>query len=631
MGGNKIILSDRVHRWDLVRGFLDGLRPEPRLRVSEWADRHRVLDSSGSAMPGRYRTDVTPFLREIMDNLGEYSEVEEVIVMKGAQLGVTEAGLNWVGYTIDISPCPMLLVEPTVDMSKLLSKMRVQPMIDAVPSLSGKVKSSRSRDSGNTITTKEFPGGILRLVGANSATGLRSMPVKRLMLDEVDAYPIDLDGEGNPIDLARQRTSTFARRKIFVLSTPTTKMSSVIEPLFMSTDQRYYFVPCVHCGGEQHLKWENLKYTYNKRAKIATDVYYECEHCGGAIKEREKTRMLMAGSWRSVAPENENKKRVGYHLNSMYSPLGWKSWGDMAIEYEESRGNVPKMKAFYNTSLGLSYEEAGDKPEWEALYHRREDYPMNRIPSNEVAFLTAGVDIQKDRIELEIVGWCEGKVSYSIDYRVLSGFVAGDGSSEVWRKLSAVLDETWERPDGSEIPIRMMCVDSGNWASEVYSFCGRYSVNRVVPIKGRDSQITVVSTPKVVNVTRKNKGAGGVRVWHVGVSLLKSELYGWLRVGEGEAGYCHFPRYDENYFKGLTSEELILTKDKSGHMVERWVKRYARNEPLDCRNYARAAAHMVGMDSFSAKHWEIFRSGGIDTSRKSDEVQKKKRRESTFW
>ncbi|RLJ34205.1 phage terminase large subunit GpA-like protein [Chryseobacterium sp. 7] len=609
----------------LIKGFLDALQPEPILSVSQWADQNRLLDSKSSAMPGKYRTSITPFLKEIMDHLGEYSPVEEVIVMKGAQLGVTEAGINWIGYTIDVSPCPMLFVEPTKEVVELVSKTRIQPMLESSPSLAHKVKPPKSRDSGNTLTKKEFPGGILRLAGANSAAGLRNMPVKRLMLDEVDAYPVDLDTEGNPIDLAKKRTSTFAKRKIFILSTPVTKGLSVIEPLFESTDQRYFFLPCPHCGALQHLKWENLKYQYNKSSKVAKEVYYQCEHCQEGIQESEKTKMLESGVWIPTKPENQNKKRVGYHINSLYSPLGWKSWEDLAIEYEEAIGDVPKMKTFYNTSLGLTYEESGDKPQWEALYDRREDYPRGKIPTDEIAFLTAGVDIQKDRIELEIVGWCEGKVSYSIDYRVLMGFVAGDGSAQVWQKLDAVLNETWIRPDGTQMSIRMMCVDSGNWSSEVYAFCGRYPPSRVVPIKGRDNQITIISAPKAVNVTRKNKSVDGVKVWHVGVSLLKSELYGWLRVNPGDPGYCHFPMYDEAYFKGLTSEELITTKNKNGHTVQRWVKKFTRNEPLDIRNYARAAAHMVGMDSFSPKHWELMRN------KRTGAVKNKVKKKSDFW
>ncbi|MCO5285196.1 MAG: phage terminase large subunit family protein [Chitinophagaceae bacterium] len=595
----------------LIKGFLDGLKPDPILTVSEWADANRILDSQSASMPGRYRTSVTPFSKEIMDNLGEYSEVEEVIVMKGAQLGITENGLNWIGYTIDISPCPMLLVEPTKEVVELVSKTRIQPMLESTPALTKKVKPARSRDSGNTLTKKEFPGGILRLAGANSAAGLRNMPVKRLMLDEVDAYPVDLDSEGNPIDLAIKRTSTFARRKIFILSTPTTKGNSVIEPLFEATDKRYYFVPCPHCGGMQHLKWEQLRYEYNSKSRIAKNVFYECEHCLSPIAERHKSQMLAAGQWIATAPENENSRRVGYHLNSLYSPLGWLSWRSIAENWEESQGDVPKLKTFYNTVLGLTYEETGDKPEWKNLYERREDYPVNRIPVDDVAFLTAGVDIQKDRIELEIVGWCEGKTSYSIDYRVLTGFVAGDGSAQVWQKLAAVLNETWQKPNGVTLPIRLMCVDSGYSSTEVYSFCRNFPPSRVIPVKGKDNLNMITSSPKAVNVTRKNKAVDSVKVWMIGTNLLKSELYGWLRLAKEENGYCHFPQYDENYFKGLTAEELVITKDKKGRDKQEWVKKYRRNEPLDVRIYNRAAAHIVGIDTFTPAVWHQMRTGQV--------------------
>lgn len=586
-----------------------GLKPDPNLTVSKWADAKRQLDSKSSAMPGRYRTSVTPYLEEIMDNLSEYSDIEEIICMKAAQLGVTEAGLNWIGYTIDISPCPMLLVQPTKDVAELVSKTRVQPMIDTTPSLSVKVRPARSRDSGNTLTKKEYPGGILRMAGANSAASLRNMPVKRLMLDEVDGYPIDLDGEGNPIDLAKKRTNTFSRRKIFILSTPTTKSLSVIEPLFESTDKRYYFVPCPHCGGIQHLVWEQMRYEYNSKTKMAKNVKYECIHCHEKIAERHKTKMLADGYWAATEPDNENKKRVGYHINSLYSPLGWLSWEALVVDWEEAQGDVPKTKTFYNTALGLPYEVTGDKPGWLILHDRSEDYPINKIPTNDIAFLTAGVDIQGNRIELEIVGWCEGKISYSIDYRVLTGNVMGDGSSLVWQKLAAVLDETWRKPDGTTMPIRMMCVDSGNFTTAVYSFCRKYPQSRVVPIKGRDKQIVLVAAPKAVNVTRKNKSVDGLKVWHVGVSIIKSELYGWLQLpinddGTYPNGYCHFPSYDEEYYKGLTSEELVRSKNKSGNNIEIWVRKYRRNEPLDTRVYARAAAHMVGMDSFNPAQWK---------------------------
>lgn len=214
--------------WEIIKGFIDGLRPEPRLSVSQWADKCRVLSTISTAEPGVWRTSRTPYLREIMDKLGVSDAVQEVIVMKGAQVGLTEAGNNWIGYTIEVSPCPFLAVQPTKDMAERNSKIRIQPMIEAAPTLAAKIKPARSRDSGNTILKKEFPGGILVMTGANSASGLRSMPARNVFLDEVDAYPLDLDGEGSPIDLAKARTRTFPKKKIFIISTPTIEGQSII-------------------------------------------------------------------------------------------------------------------------------------------------------------------------------------------------------------------------------------------------------------------------------------------------------------------------------------------------------------------------------------------------------------------
>lgn len=591
----------------MITGFKAGLMPEPALTVSEWADLKRILSTKSSAMPGNYRTSLTPYLKEIMDNLSEYSPYEKIVLMKAAQIGATEAAINFLGYTIDISPCPVLYVLPTLDTCELTSKNRIQPMIDDSPTLLEKVGKPRSRDSGNTILKKEFPGGIIRIVGANSAAGLRSMPVKRLILDEVDAYDLDLEGEGDPIELAIKRTATYANRTIFILSTPTIKGLSTVEKHFEGTDKRYYNVPCTECGTLQDLVFDQLRYTFDRVSNVAVDVYYECKYCQGRIDEMYKPKILADGKWVPTVTDYRNEKTIGYHINSLYSPLGWYSWANAATDYEKAQGDLSKLKTFTNTVLGLTYEEKGEKPDWTYLYNRREDYMINRIPSDDVVFLTAGVDVQKDRIELEIVGWCEGKISYSIDYRVLRGYVAGDGYGEVWSKLADVLEETWSHPSGGSLQIKMMCIDSGYSTSEVYAFCKRYPPSRVVPIKGYESLITMTASPRPVNVTRKNKSVDGLKVWRVGVNVIKEELYGWLKLEDVGPGYCHFPKYDEVYFQGLVSEEKIVRSNKRNQNVYEWVKKYSRNEPLDCRVYARAAANMVGMDSFTGNHWDTLK------------------------
>lgn len=584
----------------LAQGLFDGIRPEPLMTVSQWSDSYRRLSSTASSEPGQWRTDRTPYLREIMDCLSTHSIIQEVILKKGAQLGLTEAGFNWMGYVIDISPAPTLMVMPTDAMVKRNSKMRFDPMIAATPRLSLKIKSSRERDGGNTINQKDFPGGTIVLVGANSPVGLRSMPAKNVMLDEVDAYPLDLDGEGNPIDLARARTRTFPRKKIFIISTPTVEGKSTVSKEFLETDQRYFFVGCPHCGAEQHLVFDRIRYTPGK----PETARYHCEHCDEPIEEYMKTKMFASGQWKPTALDKLSKTKRGYHINSLYSPVGWYSWADAVKDYEDALKDVTKMKAFTNTVLGLEYKQESDAPEWKNLYERRDNYKMDR-PKKEVAFITAGVDVQKDRIEVEVVGWIYGKITQSITYRVLMGKTE---EQAVWNQLAAMLSEQWEREDGQMMPIKVMAIDTGYNTSYVHEFCRKHDASRVFAVKGQDSLGIMVSAPRSVDVARSGKKVGKAKQWNIGVSLIKSELYAWLKLYKNEDGtvpdgYCHFPQYDPNYFRGLTAEVVESKINKKGFRVYEWVKKYERNEPLDCRVYARAAAAIFGMDRFKEENW----------------------------
>lgn len=617
------VLQAEPNDYDLISGLRDGMRPEPRLSVSEWADQHRRLSSTASAEPGKWRTSRAPYLRPIMDALSSLSPYIKVILKKGAQLGLTEAGLNWIGYIIDISPAPTLMVMPTDAMVKKNSKTRFDPMIKDTPRLSEKIKSSRERDAGNTINQKDFPGGTVIMVGANSPVGLRSMPAKNVMLDEVDAYPMDVDGEGSPIDLAEARTRTFAKKKIYILSTPTVEGRSIITSEFEDTDQNYFFVPCPHCAAVQHLQFERLRWTPKKY----DTTRYICEHCEGEIEEFHKTEMLAHGEFKPLHPEKSSKTKIGFHINSLYSPLGWYSWANIAEDYEKALKDITKMKAFTNTVLGMEYKEESDAPEWERIYDRRENYAQDK-PSNEVAFLTAGVDVQKDRLEVEVVGWIRGKKSQSITYRVLLGQTQ---ETEVWQKLGAMLNETWEREDGLIMPITIMAVDTGYNTSYVHEFTRNYDSSRVIAVKGSANLGVLVSSPKPVDVLHDGKRIGS-KQWNIGVNIIKTELYGWLKLRKNEDGtfpdgYCHFPQYDSHYFRGLTAEAVEQRLVKGFRKYE-WVKKYERNEPLDCRVYARAAAAVFGMDRLSDEGWtELAASYGQN----NNENQQRPRKKSDFW
>lgn len=587
--------------FDAIRGFIDGLRPEQRMTVTEWADTHRWLDSKAAAEPGRYSSSRTPYWIEPMNLLSVTTIFRKLVIMKAAQVGATEILLNFIGYLIDMAPGPILGVMPTMDTMERNSKGRIAPMIEASPRLRSKIKDSNSKNSGNTINNKEFPGGVLALTGANSGAGLRSMPVRYLMLDEVDGYPMDVEGEGSPIGLAEQRTATFSNRKILEISTPTIQGLSIIENEFQQTDQRYYHVPCPHCGGMQSLKFNRLRWTPG----VFEDAAYLCEHCEELIQERFKSQMLERGRWYASAPEKANRYVAGFHLSALYSPYGWKSWGEIAEQWEKAQGDDTKLKQFYNTVLGETWKERSDAPEWENISRRAEDYPHNTLRDG-VVFLTAGVDVQKDRLELEIVGWMPGFKSHQVDFRVLLGDIE---KKEVWAELDKVVREVWPLANGAGLPIRLMTIDTGYQANIVYRWAKKHGFSKVVPIKGSESLQNYFSPPRAIDIVKHGKKVNKQKVWHVGVNFIKSEVYANLRqeidieTGTVPDGYCYFPRRDSHYFRGLTAEVQEVVRNRRGYLQYIWKKKYERNEPLDCRVYARAAASICGADRWTPERW----------------------------
>lgn len=600
---------------ELERSWRDGLKPDPTLEVSQWADRYRVLSPKSAAEPGKWRTSRTPYLKEIMDCLSVSSPVQRVVFMKGAQIGGSEAGINFIGYVIHIAPGPMMSVSPTVEMAKRSSRQRIDPQLEEVPELRALVAPARSRDSGNTILSKDFPGGVLVLTGANSAVGLRSMPARYLFMDEVDGYPGDVEGEGDPILLAERRSATFARRrKIFLVSTPTIKGTSRIQREFLNSDQRYYHIPCPHCGHLQSLRFEQLRWEEGNYKNVS----YCCEGCLELIAEHHKTIMLEKGQW--IARVEGDGLTQGYHLSSLYSPVGWFSWSDAARMFEDAKQNPELMKGFVNTVLGEPYEEEYDAPEWERLYERRESYQIGIVPEGGL-FLTAGVDIQRDRIECEVVAWGRDKRSWSVDYQVLDGNTA---EQEVWNKLDKLLSKDWQHTSGTTLPIRVMCVDSGYATQDVYNWVRKYpqavwggagarasQPRTVVAIKGRDGETALIQSVSKADTGSKRRG---LRVWNIGGPVAKVELYRWLKLprptqeelsdGKGyPPGSCYFPQYSEEFFKQLTAEKRIITMHK-GFPKSSWIKDPARNnEALDCRVYARAAASIYGLDRFKELNW----------------------------
>lgn len=596
-----------------------GLRPEPDLLVSEWADAHRFLPQRSSAEPGPWRTARTPYLREPMDNMSTTSEVEETVLMWAAQLGKTEGLLNVLGYIIDHAPGPVMLVQPTLDLVKRFSRQRVAPLIEDTPRLAGKVAEAHSRDGAASMQMKEFMGGVLVLAGANAAAGLRSMPARVLLADEIDAYPQDVDEEGSPLDLAEARQRTFARRKRMKTSTPGIAGASAIEAAYEASDQRRYYVPCPHCDAYQPLEFERLVWT--RLGLRPEQAVYLCRACEEPIEESAKPLMLERGEWRAENPDADPKVR-GYHLNALYSPLGWYSWGELARDFVRVYKKPLKLKVFTNTVLAEPWQERGEAPEWERLHERAQRglYTVGTVPAGGLV-LTAGADVQKDRIVVEVVAWGRGKASYSVDYGVLPGNTA-DLEGGPWRQLSELMDRTYTHEHGAELPIRMLVVDSGYNTQEVYTWCRQYPMNRVIAAKGIAKSPLLVGTPTPVDITLRGKRpVYGYKVWPVCGSIAKTELYGWLGLEppeEGEPpppGYCTFPSYDAEFFQQLTAEHLVQHRNKRGFVSLEWELIPGReNHILDCRVYARAAAAVLGIDRWKevdyAAHEAVLAPGG---------------------
>lgn len=597
--------------------FLEGLKPDPDYTVSQWADAHRMLSQKAASEPGRWRTSRTPYLREIMDCLSPSSPVEEVVFMAGAQVGKTETGQNWLGFIIHHAPGPVMMVQPTTDTAKRVSKQRIAPMVEESPVLRDRISDNRSRDGTNAMLSKEFPGGVLIITGANSAVGLRSMPVRYLFLDEVDGFPQDVDGEGDPIRLAEKRTTTFSRRKIYKCSTPTVKETSRIEREYMASDQRRYFVPCPDCGHMQHLKWGQIKWVDDK----ADTAAYACEECGILIPENKKSWMLERGEWRATAPDNGHRV-AGFHLSSLYSPLGWKSWASIVREFLEAKGDASLLKTWVNTVLGESFEEEySAKLSAEGIASRREMY--TGCP-DDVLVLTAGVDVQDNRLAMTVWGWGEGEEAWVVDHQEIYG---DPSRPELWKQLDSVLTAEYEHESGVKMKIEVAAIDSGgHFTSEVYAFA-RERAGRVIAIKGQSQKNKpVIGKPTKVDINFRGQVLkSGGQVYPVGSDTAKTTIYARLKNTEKGPGYIHFHGgLDDEYFAQLTSEKQVV-RFVRGFATREWVKKArARNEALDCAVYAYAAMQYLYTKFNRKAIWEQLakRLNALIPGKRPEKVQK---------
>lgn len=568
----------------------------PSMEVSEWAEKRRVLPPGLTSLPGPFRWDVAPYMREIADCLSESSSVREVAVMKGAQVTFTVGVLeNYIGYTIDVAPGPMLFISADAGVAETAVELKVDRMIESA-GLQGRIysqaKKQHNKKTGDTKAKKEFPGGFLLAAGPRSGSKLRMNAIQKLVFDEVDAYPEETGKEGDPIALGVRRTDSYeATRKILYGSTPLEDHTSKIKPLFEMGDQRYYMVPCKVCGHKQRLVWDRMKYEVDERGRLVYDsVHYECEHCHAHWTNADKAWFLPRGEWVPTAEAIRPNMR-SYHISSLYSPIGMRTWASICEEWIAAKSDPLKLKAFVNTVLGETWVERGQAPSPEKIMLRRENYAVGTCPGP-ILVVTIGADVQKDRIECEVVGWSKDKENWSISYHVLQGDTQ-DVDGPAWRALHDILTT-----EHAGKPAMMALIDMGYNAPAVYQFCEQF-VGGVYPVSGdfrraeKGSQVFVV---------REVTGYQTQRI-DLQSDFLKIEVYNMLNRGtpdglpptEPMPGYCHFPvEYTAQHFKQLTAEDRVMKKGRDGRKRPAWhLPEGRRNEQLDCRNYAYGALNVL--------------------------------------
>jgi len=567
--------------------FAEALLPPPKETISEWADKYRVLPSKGSAEPGRWRTSKTPYLKEIMDVMSPMDETKEVVFMKATQIGGTEVGNNVIFYYMDYYPSPMLQILHTEGIAKNHMKDKLIPSIKAMDRLNKKVTWAKSNQGGTTRTEIQFKGASLKLGWAQTPSTFASMSRRIVICDDIDRWKDDVGSEGNPVALAKRRANAFRNKKIFINSSPTQKGDSLIEEEFNETDQRHYYVPCPQCGEYVRFEKEDFVYEYDEeRGELTSDVKFCCPKCGSLIDESQKMGMLQKGKW---IPHNPKSSKKGYRLPAFYSP--WFTWQEAFGEYvkalkKEKEGKPEFMKTWVNTIEALPYENRLEVTELsieiDDLLQRREKYPAE-VPDG-VLVLTAGVDTQDNRFEIEVVGWGEGLESWSIEYAIIPGDPANKETQEA---LDLFLKKRFAYEGGGEIGIYAVCVDTqGHKTQSMYEFCKKRFLKKIFAIKGSNKQDTPITTGRF---SLSNKGK--VPLFHIGVNAAKDEIYSALEVDTPGTLYCHFPNretYDEEYFKQLLAEKRI-----NGVWKKRGRK---RNEAIDCRVYARAALAIAGVD-----------------------------------
>ena len=581
----------------LLVKLLPGMMPPDDLTVTEWAEQRRRLSSESSAEPGPWRTDRTPYLREVMDSFTD-PKVQHTVMVAASQVGKSEVLNNCIGYIIDEDPGSILFVHPTTIDAKEYSKLRIAPMIRDCPTLKKKVADPKSRDSGNTILQKTYPGGILTMCGSTEAHALASKPIRYVFGDERDRWATSAGNEGDPWDLAMARQTTFYNRMAFEVSTPTIKNASAIEAAYAKGTMERWKSRCPHCGDFHEIQWSDIRFEHEEsvvagqKTFTVKTIFYICPGCG-AVSD-ELTMKRAPARWEAENPAAYEQGTRSFWLNAFVSQ--WASGESSVLKFLQAVGSARKMQVVYNTCFGELWEDRGDLEDEDSLMARREDYGQREdgseveVPDG-VLVLTCGIDTQDDRLEYEVLGHGHFGETWGIRKGIIMGR-PDDG--ETWRQLDDVLDHVYRFRDGLGLRISMAFHDEGgHFTMDVRQQCAARQGKRLFAVKGmagRDKPYT--EPPKKMKIMVRNKMVGTCWQYQIGVDAGKEIIMDNLKVQTPGSKYCHFPRRDDygaGYFKGLLSETLVYDEKKK--QPWQWVKipGHERNEALDCRNYALAA------------------------------------------
>ena len=557
--------------------------PPKKLSLSEWADEYAYLSVESSAEGGRWRT--LPYQKGIMDAVTD-PDIEQISVMKSARVGYSKILNHIIAYHIHNDPCPIMIVQPTIEDATGYSKEEIAPMLRDTKCLQGLVSDAKAKDGQNTLLQKLFPGGNLSLVGANSPRGFRRVSRRIVLFDETDGYPASAGTEGDQIKLGIKRTEFYANRKIVAGSTPTVKDFSRIEKLFKQTDQRRYYVPCPKCNHMQYLRWANFECFEND----ASTTIYKCEKCNHHIPHTKKRWMVERGEWRSTAPYNG--KHVGFHIWAAYSYSPNATWQNLMEEYLACKNDQEQLKTFINVTCGEVYEdEYHTKASADGLSKRAsEETYKEGVPPKEVLILTLGIDVQDDRLSMSVIGFGRNEEMYLIDRKVIYGSPA---RADLWKQLDEVLQSKYTNEEGEELKIDTAAIDTGgHYTQETYQYVRERKQLGIIGVKGMGQKgKPALGKPSKVDINFSGKVLKrGFELFPVGVDTIKTTLHNKLKDAEVGQGYIHFyPTTKASYFEELTAERQIL-KYKNGYQERVWVKKNNQaNEALDEMVYAYAS------------------------------------------